>query len=66
MRMIYKAWHIYRKKGKAGIQFLRDAHNWFNERLEKNNFDKGPVRLLMDFSQYVIAQETEPVELIHE
>jgi hypothetical protein len=59
MRIIYKAWHIYRNQNKTGIRFLRDAVEWFNNRHEKNNSDKAPVRLLMDFSEFVIAMDAE-------
>lgn len=58
MRKIYRAFDVYKKKYKnsplAGITFIRDAVNFFDDRPEAGNTGKGPIRLLMDFSEYVL------------
>lgn len=65
MRKIYRAYAAYQKKygahTRAGINFIRGAINFFNSRPEANNESKGPIRLLMDYSEYVLANKDTPV-----
>lgn len=64
MRKIYRAFKVYQSRYKgtsmAGINFLRDAGYFFNSRHESANCDKGPIRLLMDFSEYVLIHKEDP------
>jgi hypothetical protein len=65
MRKIYRAFNVYKKKygshSLAGINFIRGACNFLNSRPERNNEGKGPIRLLMDFSEYILATKDTPV-----
>jgi hypothetical protein len=61
MRKIYRAYKVYEKQYKhsplAGFRFICGAVNFLNERPAANNANKGPIRLLMDFSEYVLANK---------
>lgn len=55
MRKIYRAYKAAQKHSKAsGIDFIRAAVEWFNNRPETLNEDKGPIRLLMDYAAHVL------------
>lgn len=59
MRKIYRAFKVYQKQNLSGIQFIREAVEWFNDRPEWENENRGPVRLLMDYSDHVLKTTKE-------